>query len=182
MTTPDRAILGARIRTLDPHQPVATALAMQDGAITAIGDDAAIRRVCDGTTELIDGTGMTIVPGLTDTHLHPFWGAEATQGLDLQNVTTLGELNAVLAAEWERKQGEGWITGWGVCTSNRSWRRAFAATPLLMLSAPPHLSWFFRCAHRGGESGSAGTGRYRRPPPIRRVRFDCLRRGWSADR
>lgn len=114
MTTPDRAILGARIRTLDPHQPVATALAMQDGAITAIGDDAAIRRVCDGTTELIDGTGMTIVPGLTDTHLHPFWGAEATQGLDLQNVTTLGELNAVLAAEWERKQGEGWITGWGL--------------------------------------------------------------------
>ncbi|CAN5741534.1 amidohydrolase [soil metagenome] len=114
MPVPDRAVVGARIRTLDPTQPFATAVAMHDGIITEVGDDAAVRSQCDATTELIDGQDMAIVPGLTDSHLHPFWGAEATQGLDLSDVWTPSELNATLAAEWERRQGSGWLVGWGL--------------------------------------------------------------------
>ncbi|MBX3069130.1 MAG: amidohydrolase [Thermomicrobiales bacterium] len=114
MPVPDIAILGAEIETLDPDQPSARAVACRDGVILAVGDDASVRSICDGSTELIDGTGMAIVPGLTDSHLHPFWGAEATQGVDLSDVWTIAELNAVLAAEWERTRGEGWITGWGL--------------------------------------------------------------------
>ncbi len=114
MSVPDRAVIGARIRTLNPEQPFATAVAMHDGIITAVGDDATVRAQCDATTELIDGQDMAIVPGLTDSHLHPFWGAEATQGLDLSDVWTPSELNAVLAAEWERRQGNGWLVGWGL--------------------------------------------------------------------
>jgi predicted amidohydrolase YtcJ len=114
MPAAHRAIIGARIRTLDPANPFATAVAMRDGIITAVGDDASIRAECDATTELIDGAGMSIVPGLTDSHVHPFWGAEATQGLDLSDVWTPAELNAAVAAERERRRGEGWIVGWGL--------------------------------------------------------------------
>ncbi len=114
MPAPDRAIVGARIRTLDDEQPFATAVAMRGGIITAVGDDATVRAACDGSTELLDGSGLHIVPGLTDSHVHPFWGAEATQGIDLSDVWSLAELNAILAAAWERQRGEGWITGWGL--------------------------------------------------------------------
>ncbi|MGD9710977.1 MAG: amidohydrolase [Thermomicrobiales bacterium] len=114
MSAPDLALVGARIRTLDPEQPFASAVALRDGVITAVGDDATIRAECDGSTELVDGSGLHIVPGLTDAHLHPFWGAEATQGVDLSDVWTIADLNATLATERDRRQGEGWITGWGL--------------------------------------------------------------------
>ena len=41
---------------------------------------------------MIDGTDLAIVPGLTDSHFHPFWGAEATQGVDLTKAKTLDDL------------------------------------------------------------------------------------------
>ena len=28
----------------------------------------------DPRTRVIDGTGMTVLPGLIDSHIHPFWG------------------------------------------------------------------------------------------------------------
>jgi predicted amidohydrolase YtcJ len=114
MPAPDRAILGAQIRTLDPDNPFAAAVAMRDGIITAVGDDATIRAGCDATTDVIDGSDMVIVPGLTDAHLHPFWGAEATQGLDLSDAWTPAELTSALVAERQRVQGEGWLVGWGL--------------------------------------------------------------------
>ena len=46
----DLAIVGARIRTLDPVRPWASALAVQDGVIVAVGDADDVRQVCDATT------------------------------------------------------------------------------------------------------------------------------------
>ncbi|MER3437969.1 MAG: amidohydrolase [Chloroflexota bacterium] len=114
MTAPTLAILGARIRTLDPHRPFASAVAMRDGVIVEVGDDATVRAACDATTEIIDGRGLAIVPGLTDSHFHPFWGAEATRGADLTRVRTPDELRAVLAAEREKAEPDAWIIGWGL--------------------------------------------------------------------
>ena len=39
----DGAILGARIRTLDPSRPAATAVAWRDGVMTAVGSDDEVR-------------------------------------------------------------------------------------------------------------------------------------------
>ena len=36
-------ILGARIRTLDPDRPWASAVAIRDGVIVAVGDDDEVR-------------------------------------------------------------------------------------------------------------------------------------------
>jgi predicted amidohydrolase YtcJ len=114
MTAATLAILGAHIRTLDPHRPMASAVAMRDGVIVEVGDDATVRAACDATTEIIDGRGLAIVPGLTDSHFHPFWGAEATRGADLTRVRTPDELRAALAAEREKVGPDAWIIGWGL--------------------------------------------------------------------
>jgi predicted amidohydrolase YtcJ len=44
------AILGARIRTLDPDRPTASAVAWIDGTVIAVGDDATVREHCDSRT------------------------------------------------------------------------------------------------------------------------------------
>jgi predicted amidohydrolase YtcJ len=110
----DLAVIGAKIRTLDPERPWATAVAVKDGTIVAVGDDAAIRAECDAKTNVIDGTGMHMVPGLTDAHFHPFHGTDQEIGADLTKVRTLDELRAALAAERAKVGPDAWVRGWGL--------------------------------------------------------------------
>ena len=84
------AIVGARIRTLDPARPFATALAVRGGIIVAVGGDAEVREHCDARTEVLHAGGRALVPGLVDAHLHPFWGAELARGADLSACRTAG--------------------------------------------------------------------------------------------
>ena len=101
----DGAILGASIRTLDDSRPAATALAWRDGVLVAVGDDAEVREHVGAGTRVIDGRGMAVVPGLTDSHIHPFWGTRVTRGIDLRPAATFEEVRARLAAA----PGGGWV-------------------------------------------------------------------------
>src|SRR5688572_18281669 len=98
------AIVNARVRTLDPARPFARAVAVRDGVIVAVGGD--VRQHCDARTEVIDARGAALVPGLVDSHIHPFWGAELTRGLDLSHVRTKDEALAALARE---RPHRGWV-------------------------------------------------------------------------
>ena len=44
MPDADLAVLGAAIRTLDADRPIASAVAVREGLIVAVGDDAEVRR------------------------------------------------------------------------------------------------------------------------------------------
>lgn len=110
----DLAIVGAQVRTLDEQRPWATAVAVKDGRIVAVGDDASVREHCDANTEIVDAGGASVLPGLIDAHQHPFWGAEASQGADLNGLTTLEEVRRALAAERARRSEGEWIQGFGL--------------------------------------------------------------------
>jgi predicted amidohydrolase YtcJ len=112
-TAADLAILGARVRTLDPERPHAEAVAWRDGTIVAVGSDAEVRAACDARTELVDGAGTVLCPGLVDAHIHPFF-VEQTRGADLTRCATLAEVNAALARERERLREGEWLLGWGL--------------------------------------------------------------------
>ncbi|MBS1868628.1 MAG: amidohydrolase [Actinobacteria bacterium] len=120
----DVAIVGAAIRTLDPARPHATAVAIRDGVIVAVGHDASVGEHCDSRTEILDGRGMAIVPGLTDCHLHPMWASEFAVGLNVARYTRPEALAAALAVERRRIGPEAVLRAWGVD------RRAFADAPL----------------------------------------------------
>jgi predicted amidohydrolase YtcJ len=108
---PDLAVVNARVRTLHPGQPLATAVAMRDGWIVAVGSDAEVRRRCGRSTEVIDLEGAAVVPGLVDSHSHPFMGALETRGADLAGAETIEDVRDRLAAERRRCGDGGWITG-----------------------------------------------------------------------
>lgn len=111
---PELILWGARIRTLDPELSSCSAIAVKDGRIVATGDDDAIRAMRGPGTTMIDGRGIAFVPGLTDSHIHPLWGAASTQGADLFAAATLDDLRVALLAERERVGPDAWVHGWGV--------------------------------------------------------------------
>lgn len=109
----DLAILGASIRTLDPNRPRASAVAVRRGTIAAVGSDAEVRELCDAETQLVDGAGVSLVPGLVDAHIHPFL-VEQTAGADLTRCATLAEVQSELARERRETGGDDWVLGWGI--------------------------------------------------------------------
>ena len=114
MPPADLVILGAAVRTLDPARPRATAVAVRDGLIAAVGDDAEIREHAGAGTETVDGRGMALMPGLVDSHIHPFHGTDGTRGADLQGLRTVDDVRGALAAERARCAPGEWVLGWGL--------------------------------------------------------------------
>jgi predicted amidohydrolase YtcJ len=110
----DLAILGARVRTLDPSRPAATAVAMSGGVITAVGSDEEVRAACDGHTEMLDGRGVALVPGLTDSHLHPLWATSFAVGRDTSGCRDRAELEAALQDERRRLGPDAVVRAWAV--------------------------------------------------------------------
>jgi predicted amidohydrolase YtcJ len=66
--TADLAVTNARIYTVNPKQPMASAIAVRQGKILAVGDD--LSRYVGTSTQVIDAGGATIIPGLIDSHGH----------------------------------------------------------------------------------------------------------------
>ncbi len=114
MPPADLAVLGASIRTLDPARPHASALAVRDGIVVAVGDDAEVRAHAGSATELVDGRGIALVPGLVDSHIHPFHGTDGTRGAELGGLRTLDEVRGALSAERARCAPGEWLLGWGL--------------------------------------------------------------------
>jgi predicted amidohydrolase YtcJ len=108
------ALVGAAVRTLDPAKPSATAVAVRDGTIAAVGSDAEIRELCDARTEVVDLGGAAVVPGLIDSHMHPFMGALTARGADLLGVTSLEEVLRRVGDERARCAPGEWVLGWGL--------------------------------------------------------------------
>jgi predicted amidohydrolase YtcJ len=114
MTQVDLALVNGRLRTLDPQRPHAAALAVADGMIVAVGDDAAIRERCGSQTRVVDLKGAAGMPGLIDSHMHPFKGAIGARGADLLDAHTLDDVLGTLAAERAKCAPGEWVQGWGL--------------------------------------------------------------------
>jgi predicted amidohydrolase YtcJ len=114
----DLVITGARVRTLDPGAPIARAVAVRDGRIVAVGDEVEVRARCGRGTEVIDGRGRVVVPGLVDAHCHALWGARATCDADLTGAAGLEDALARLAAAAAQRPDDGWLLAHGL---RREW-------------------------------------------------------------
>jgi predicted amidohydrolase YtcJ len=114
MTRASLIVENARIRTLDPARPSASALAVADGLIVTVGDRHEVAEHRGPRTEVVDLAGAALVPGLVDSHLHPFYGAQRARGVDFTGVRTLDEVLAALRQE-RRRCGEGeWVLGYAL--------------------------------------------------------------------
>ena len=67
---PDLILLHGKITTLDAAMPEATALAVTNGEISAIGGDDDVLRLAGPDTKQVDLRSRRVIPGLNDSHLH----------------------------------------------------------------------------------------------------------------
>jgi predicted amidohydrolase YtcJ len=83
-------VLRARtIHTMTSSSQPANAVAVGDGVIVAVGDDADVRDFVGAATRVVDLGAATLTPGLIDGHIHPVHGLGMTAGVDLTAVTSV---------------------------------------------------------------------------------------------
>jgi predicted amidohydrolase YtcJ len=107
--TADLAVTGAHVYTVDPAHPTATAIAVKDGKILAVGDD--ISRYIGASTRRIDAKGAAVIPGLIDSHVHMQGLGDSLEILDLRDAKSEQEIAEMVAkAARSHRPGE-WIRG-----------------------------------------------------------------------
>jgi predicted amidohydrolase YtcJ len=122
----DMIIKNAAIWTANPAQPSASAMAIRDGKILAIGDD--VDEYLGSDTEVIDAEGHFITPGFIDTHVHFITGGQNLSSVQLRDASTKEEfINRI--GDFAKTQEPGtWIIGgdwdhklWGGELPQKEW-------------------------------------------------------------
>ncbi|HWM82389.1 MAG TPA: amidohydrolase [Pseudolabrys sp.] len=111
----DMVLVNGKIVTLDGSSTVAEALAIRDGNIAAVGNEAAVRKLSGTKTRVVDLGGRMIVPGLIDSHIHAIRTA-LTFGIET-DWSSIGSLDEGLkiVADAARARPGAWIVvggGW----------------------------------------------------------------------
>ena len=109
----DLILTGGIVITVDADGSTASAVAVSDGRILAVGDEAEIASLAGPATQRIELNGRTVIPGFIEGHGHFLGLGESRLILDLQAVTEFDELiDQVADAVAEAQPGE-WILGRG---------------------------------------------------------------------
>lgn len=113
MSVVDRVVYNGDIITLDSSQPRVSALAIIDGRIVAWGSDDDMLALAGAATRRDDLAGHTVIPGLTDAHIHWAKTAQNLQWVDVFEVPSK-QIALERVAEWAgRISPDQWIRGWG---------------------------------------------------------------------
>ncbi len=109
----DLVIINANVRTLNPAQPKAQAIAITRNRIAKVGTNNEISRLIDETTKILNFDGKTVVPGLIDTHIHVADFGRCLLWLDLASAKSIGELQSLLKEKAGQTVTGKWIVGRG---------------------------------------------------------------------
>ncbi len=107
---PELIIRNARITTLDPQLPQATAVAVSKGRFSAVGVDGDVMKLATSSTRVIDAKGRRIIPGLIDSHIHVIRGG-LNYNLELRwdGVPSLADAMRMLEKQVARTPAPQWV-------------------------------------------------------------------------
>ena len=105
----DQLFTGGTVRTGEPGAQAATALAVADGRLLALGQDALD---CRGPrTEVIDLAGGALLPSFGDGHAHPLLGGLGPRGVPVRQARSVAEILAAVAGWAAGHPDSEWVTG-----------------------------------------------------------------------
>lgn len=152
----------ARIRTLNPDQPFASALACEDGRIRMVGSDTEVLAEFGSKSRVMDMGGRVIWPGLTDAHIHLEMYAFSHQRVDCETNSRAECLRRVSARARQAPPGA-WILGQGWNQNN--WTEGFGHAldldavsldhPVYLFAKSAHAAWANTAAMRAAGITSA---------------------------
>ncbi len=160
-------LYNANIFTQDAEKPFASALAIQDGMITAVGDIDDLLSIAAIRTEKRDMGGRFIIPGLMDSHIHLELYANFLNQIDCETPSKQACLDKVAEKAKCRKAGE-WILGYG--WNQNVWEGGFGTKEDLDSVAPNHPVFLYTKSGHAAWANSlalkkAGINAYTPDPP-----------------
>lgn len=106
-------LTNARVYTVNPNQPRASAIAIAGNRILAVGSDDEIAALRLPGMQRLDMRGAFVLPGLIDAHLHLEYTGFALQRVNVDEVPSVEEaVRRVRDRAAQTPLGE-WIQGWG---------------------------------------------------------------------
>jgi len=115
---PDLILTRGRIVTADENTSMAEAVAVWNGRIVAVGDAGDVEDLRGRGTEVVDLKGRTVLPGLTDPHVHFADGSAAMlHRLDCRdfysNVRAIPQIQEKIKAQAAQQPKGTWIVAHG---------------------------------------------------------------------
>lgn len=115
---PDLILANGRVITADANNRTFEAVAVKTGRILAVGNSSEMLDLRGARTEVIDLKGRTVIPGLTDPHVHlADDGAASLNKIDVRdfgtNVRSIPHILEVVRAQTREVPPATWIVGTG---------------------------------------------------------------------
>lgn len=174
----DFALVNARIYTLSPVQPWASALAAWSGRILALGGEEEVLPFIGSTTQVLDAGGRAVLPGFHDAHCHILLFGLSLLEVNLKGAKTLDQVMAAVAEKARLLPPGSWIRGGGY-NENLLQERRHPTRWELDRAAPSHPVWLSHISGHMGVANSlalsqAGIGRDTPDPPGGRIARDAV--------
>src|SRR5690606_14242106 len=109
----DLVLRNGAVYTVSPSRPWAEAVAIRDGRIRYVGDDAGAARWIGPRTTVLDLSGRMVLPAFQDAHVHPHAAGVDFQQCPLFEGETAEDYVAAVAACDARTPGGAWLVGAG---------------------------------------------------------------------
>ncbi|MGD8699590.1 MAG: amidohydrolase family protein, partial [Gemmatimonadales bacterium] len=127
-------------------EEAATAIAIADGKVLAVGPDDEIESLAGAGAERIDLLGRRVVPGFIDSHTHFIAGGFDLAGVQLRDAGTPGEFARRIGA-FAAERPDAWVTGgqwdhetWGGELPRRDWIDSLTEnTPVFVQRLDGHM-------------------------------------------
>ncbi len=121
------AVRAGTMHTLDPKRPQAECLAARDGRIEAVGSFEEIQSVVGPSVEWVDMRPATVLPGITDAHVHLVEWALGRSAPDLASADSMAEALEQIERVCTAAPSDAWVEfkGW-----NPVWRSQAELTDL----------------------------------------------------
>jgi len=109
----DTIVIHGRIYTVNEKQPWAEAIAIRGARIVGVGNDKTIEIYRGDKTKVVDAGGRLVLPGFEDCHIHFMDGSLGLVEVDLNDASTVVEIQKRVKAYAASHPKEPWITGMG---------------------------------------------------------------------
>jgi hypothetical protein len=143
-----RILYNGKIHTQDPQFPLVSAIAIEAGRIIAAGDSQQIKESFPLAESLSDLGGATVIPGLTDAHIHLENYALSLRKIDCDGLLKAQCLQKV-AEQVKQSPPGAWILGHG--WNQNDWEDGFGtaadldkiapANPVFLTAKSLHSAW-----------------------------------------
>ena len=110
---PDLILVNMTVHTMNAHDFTASAVAVKDGRIVAVGSDDEVQDLAGFGTTIEDLNGATVIPGLIDAHNHLLMTGRILNQVQLYDCRSIADIVARVDSAVRRSKPGEWVVGRG---------------------------------------------------------------------